>query len=95
MSEKGIFHRDLTQENLLLFEEPELMVKVCDFGCSINLTKTGQESLRGNDRYYAPEADKTYSEKSDIFMFAMILYEFLEGKRIWSDSGKEEVIKMI
>jgi serine/threonine protein kinase len=82
---RGVIHRDLKPSNLLLGHHQE--VKICDFSISRHLksdlveaTMTGQQ---GSPRYMAPEvilAERTrYSNKIDVFSFAITLYECVCG----------------
>lgn len=90
---RGILHRDLKIENILL--DDSLNLKISDFGFSKqikNQSKTATRvsnkapqqslmmSLLGTPCYMAPEiATKHYSNKVDIFAFGMIVYAMLAG----------------
>ncbi|GMH15288.1 hypothetical protein Nepgr_017129 [Nepenthes gracilis] len=83
-----IIHRDLKPRNVLLVNSSTDHLKVGDFGLS-KLIKvqhahdvykmTGET---GSYRYMAPEVfhHQKYDMKVDVFSFAMILYEMLEGE---------------
>ncbi|KAH7429359.1 hypothetical protein KP509_09G043400 [Ceratopteris richardii] len=80
-----IIHRDLKPRNLLLLENNH--VKVADFGLSkIFRSNTRQSYIltgeTGSYRYMAPEVfcHKPYDTKVDVFSFAMILYQMIEGE---------------
>ncbi|KAK8554502.1 hypothetical protein V6N13_093491 [Hibiscus sabdariffa] len=78
----AIIHRDLTPRNVLQDEAGRL--KVTDFG----LSKLAQEKdsygykmTGGTDRYMAPEVYRreSYGKSVDVFSFALILHEMLQG----------------
>ncbi|KAI4328486.1 hypothetical protein L6164_020838 [Bauhinia variegata] len=83
-----IIHRDLKPRNVLLVNSGADHLKVGDFGlsklikvqhCHDVYKMTGET---GSYRYMAPEVFKhrRYDKKVDVFSFAMILYEMLEGE---------------
>ena len=92
MAKAGILHRDLTLDNILVKCEPgkPVSMKVCDFGVS-GTAADYQQIPRGKMRNYPPEAmgtvgaDYEYSEKSDLFMFGLIMWEMLHNKLVWND----------
>ena len=79
----GIIHRDLKPENLLLTENG--MVKLADFGIARvpNATLTQEGQFLGTPCYSAPETllSGEYSEKSDLFSMAAVIYEMACGER--------------
>src|SRR3989338_5145797 len=81
---KNIVHRDIAARNYLLASP--FIIYLADFGLSRLLmsddgTQQTQTSL-GPIRWMAPESifHKTYSTKSDCYMYAMFLYEVLFRK---------------
>ncbi|KAJ1699522.1 hypothetical protein LUZ63_008034 [Rhynchospora breviuscula] len=83
-----IIHRDLKPRNILLVNSTADHLKVGDFGLSkpINVKHANDiyklTGETGSYRYMAPEVFKhrKYDKKVDVFSFAMILYEILEGE---------------
>ncbi|XP_072093396.1 serine/threonine-protein kinase VIK isoform X2 [Arachis hypogaea] len=83
-----IIHRDLKPRNVLLVNSCADYLKVGDFGLSkLIKVKSSHDVYKmtgetGSYRYMAPEVFKhrRYDKKVDVFSFAMILYEMLEGE---------------
>lgn len=82
-----IVHRDLKPRNVLLVNSSADHLKVGDFGLSKLIRVQNSHDVykmtgeTGSYRYMAPEVFKhrKYDKKVDVFSFAMILYEMLEG----------------
>eukprot|EP01094_Clydonella_sp_ATCC50884_P020471 TRINITY_DN4259_c0_g1_i2.p1 TRINITY_DN4259_c0_g1~~TRINITY_DN4259_c0_g1_i2.p1 ORF type:complete len:237 (-),score=40.70 TRINITY_DN4259_c0_g1_i2:40-750(-) len=73
-----VIHRDLKSPNLLVMED--WTVKVSDFGTSKWIEKTATMTANiGSPMWSAPEVltQSQYSEKADIFSFAIVLWELL------------------
>jgi eukaryotic-like serine/threonine-protein kinase len=81
--ERGVVHRDIKPQNVLLGEEGR--AKVTDFGIARargteGLTLTG--TIMGTSDYIAPEQAKgePAGEASDIYSLGVVLYELLTGR---------------
>jgi serine/threonine protein kinase len=90
--EAGILHRDIKPENILLTKSG--YAKLADFGLaklqgsSVALTRTDIDRTRpgviiGTIAYMSPEQanGQPVDARSDIFSFAVVLYELLAGRR--------------
>lgn len=83
LSEKLFIHRDIAARNVLIFDEKT--VKLGDFGLMCK-RQPGENIYIMNDRrriplaWSAPEslARKEFSEKSDVYMFGVLLWEIFD-----------------
>ncbi|KAK4795047.1 hypothetical protein SAY86_013041 [Trapa natans] len=92
----AIIHRDLEPSNILRDDSGHL--KVADFGVSKLLTVKEHQPLTCLDascRYVAPEVFKEggYDTKVDVFSFALILQEMVEGCPPFSAKVDNDVLK--
>jgi serine/threonine-protein kinase len=90
---RGIVHRDIKPDNLMLanirnFETDtfELGVKVLDFGASLLLATSSENSapdgLLGTPYYMSPEqaSSMQLDQRTDLYSTAVVLYELISGK---------------
>jgi len=79
---RGIVHRDLKPGNILFTADGR--PKVADFGVAkiVNATITEKGAILGTLHYLSPEQvlGRKLDGRSDIFSFAVILYELLTGQ---------------
>lgn len=98
-----IVHRDLKPRNVLLVNTNADHLKVGDFGLSKLVRVQNSHDIykmtgeTGSYRYMAPEVFKhrKYDKKVDVFSFAMILYEMLEGEPPLSQYEAYEAAKYV
>ena len=81
--DKGIVHRDIKPQNIMLLENGT--IKVTDFGIarfSHGETRTMTEKAIGSVHYISPEQAKgeLTDEKADIYSIGIVFYEMLTGK---------------
>ena len=94
-----VLHHDLKSANVLVFAAGgELTPKLCDFGLAAvaNATTAAASTRRaaaGTAAYKAPEQfDDRMSMASEVYSFAIVLWELLQGDRPWA--GKSELVIM-
>jgi eukaryotic-like serine/threonine-protein kinase len=88
--ERGIVHRDVKPQNVILNEDGR--AKVTDFGIARSLdvdgvTQTG--AVLGTSDYIAPEQaqGQPVDEKTDVYSLGVLLYELLTGELPFSGEG--------
>ncbi|XP_064624701.1 serine/threonine-protein kinase MARK1-like isoform X2 [Lineus longissimus] len=83
LHERGVVHRDLKMENIML-DEKKKNIKLVDFGLSNTFSK--EELLKthcGSPEYAAPElftSGKEYGSEIDIWSLGVIMYALVVGK---------------
>ena len=95
-SPRGIIHRDIKPQNLLL--APDGTVKVTDFGIAratamTTMTRTG--ALMGTPHYMSPEQaqGERADVRSDIYSLGIVLYQMLTGQLPFEANTPFEVIR--
>ena len=91
MQGKGVVHRDLKLENILV--DDSMNLKVADFGFATYKKITKLQSYRGTMTYMAPEIKegKTYDGKQiDMFSVGVILFIIIQGIFPFKEAKKDE-----
>lgn len=96
-------HRDVKTENFLILEAPgeapdgsagsELLLKLCDFGSTAQLSDTCPRSLEkvGTPSYTAPEVYRKLgaSFPADVWSLGVVLYMLITGTNPFRRTGRE------
>lgn len=98
--DKGIIHRDISPDNIILPQEDVRQAKIIDFGIARS-TKLGQATVIGDGfagkyNYVSPEQLGLFggdvTGRSDIYSLGLVLVEALLGKAINMSGSQAEVI---
>jgi hypothetical protein len=90
--DKGVLHRDLKPQNVML--DGRGNVRVTDFGLAgLAGSIHGDEVRSGTPGYMSPEqlAGREVTARSDIYAIGLILYELFTGQRAYPGRGLAEV----
>jgi len=92
LHKRGIVHRDLKLENLLLKQHGSLQIKLADFGLSKVYTGEALQTACGTPFYVAPEILQSdgYDHKIDTWAAGILLYVLLSGRLPFS--GDSDVL---
>ena len=92
----NLVHRDVSPSNILLSKSGE--VKLTDFGIAKRVEEmTGHGGVRGKFAYIAPEQaeNKHVDGRSDVHSLAMVLFELLTGKNLFSHLPDFDALRMV
>jgi serine/threonine-protein kinase len=97
---RGVIHRDLKPSNIFLSQHG---VKLLDFGLARPLNEPGTSDLTrsnvviGTPQYMAPEQIEGVPSdaRSDLFVFGIVLYEMVAGKRPFGGDSVFEIARAI
>lgn len=97
--EKGIVHRDMKPENIML--TPQQQPKVIDFGLAVNVAQAGPRKTRigtlmGTPHYMPIEQMKgdlaAIGPRSDVYSLGVVLYKLLTGTVPFAGNEFHEVL---
>jgi len=97
LHKKGIVHRDLKLENLLIKKHGSLEIKLADFGLSKVYTGEALQTACGTPYYVAPEIlnGEGYDHKIDTWAAGVLLYVLLSGRLPFSGDSDVELFRAI
>ena len=85
-----VLHHDLKTANVLLWDQPVFVAKICDFGL---VTGTGESTVtavgggRGGTLHYKPPESfqgKPFTTASEVYSYGIVLWEMLTAQKPWA-----------
>ena len=105
MHQCGLFHRDLSAANILLSEDTQEALFLCDFGLAraVNRQHEGETAEVITPQYRPPEIDlgcKDYGGVAwktacDVWCIGLLFAEMMSAERLFPSKGKERTDKII
>jgi serine/threonine protein kinase len=106
MHARGVVHRDLKPDNLLVsFEDERVQPKILDFGIAkLNTPRTGHDRLEdgdlliGSPEYMSPEQASASSDvdyATDIWSICVVLYEAVAGETPFRARSTDALLRAI
>jgi serine/threonine-protein kinase len=93
----SLVHRDVSPSNVLVSRAGE--VKLTDFGIAkrAESEQTGSGAVRGKFAYISPEQARNehIDPRSDVFSAAVLVWELVTGKRLFSGLGDLEALRAV
>jgi serine/threonine-protein kinase len=92
--DKGVIHRDLKPQNVMMNRRGEVLIM--DFGlAAVAESIGGPEAKSGTPAYMSPEQLKggEVTLRSDIYALGLMLYELFTGKRPYEAKDLQELIE--
>lgn len=98
LQQRHVLHRDIKPENILVCGSG--VVKLCDFGFSINSYEERPKSIVGTLEYMAPELltgkpDIIFDEKIDVWAIGVLTYECIAGVSPFYHQDDRKIIESV
>jgi predicted Ser/Thr protein kinase len=93
--ERGVIHRDLKPQNIMLDRRGQVVIM--DFGlAAVANSLRGAEARNGTPAYMSPEQLRgdSVSAKSDIYALGLIIYELFTGRRAYEANSVAELLSL-
>jgi serine/threonine-protein kinase len=93
--ERGVIHRDLKPQNIMLDKRGQVVIM--DFGlAAVASSLRGPEARNGTPAYMSPEQlrGESVSAKSDLYALGLIFYELFTRRRAFDASSVAELVTM-
>ncbi len=93
--EKAVLHRDLKPANVMI--DGQGAARITDFGLAAAIDEVeGSEIRVGTPAYMSPEqsSGKEVTVQSDLYSLGLVLYQLFTGKRAFSASTPEELVRL-
>lgn len=94
---QGIIHRDIKPENILV--DHQSIIRLCDFGLSIQSYNERPRSIVGTLEYMPPEVvfvtGEAYTDRVDVWAVGILAYECLVGQSPFAARSDEEIKEKI
>lgn len=95
MHSKGVMHRDIKAENVLLTEwSATAVVKIIDFGIAAKFQRGEMfDKISGSPQYMAPElVGQRYDYRVDMWAFGILMYFTLYGRYPFDGNNVREIL---
>jgi calcium/calmodulin-dependent protein kinase I len=97
LHDRGIVHRDLKLENLLLKKKNSLEIKLADFGLSKLYSGQALQTACGTPFYVAPDVllGTGYGPAVDMWSVGVLIYVLLSGRLPFAADSDAELFRLI